>query len=122
MLKQITLFFFLAVSLFAAFHSQQSVEKCFKAILEYNTDSTPKKHDILLLKSMVECYITIDDETILEDLNELYIESRYPGDMGLLPHGKPTLEDAREFYDFAKEIFERVCILLDISFQEIKAQ
>jgi HEPN domain-containing protein len=38
----------------SAFHSQQSVEKCFKATLEYKTGSTPNKHDILLLKSMIE--------------------------------------------------------------------
>ena len=30
-----------------------------------------------------------------------YIDSRYPGDMGLLPYGKPTLEDAKEFHEFA---------------------
>jgi len=103
-----------------AFHSQQSVEKCFKAILEYHTHSTPKKHDVLLLKSMVENYITIDDEDILEDLNELYIDSRYPGDMGLLPNGKPSLEDAKEFYEFANELFKQVCVLLNISIEEIK--
>lgn len=105
-----------------AFHSQQSVEKCFKAILEYKTHSTPRKHDMLLLKSMIEPYITVSDEDILEDLNELYIDSRYPGDMGLLPNGKPTLEDAKEFYAFAKDIFAQVCTLLDISIDEIKAQ
>ena len=104
-----------------AFHSQQAIEKCFKAIIEYNTDATPYKHDIILLKSMTEKYITIDDEDILEDLNELYIDSRYPGDMGLLPHGKPTLEDAKEFYNFANDFFIRVCKLLDISIEEIKA-
>jgi hypothetical protein len=25
-------------------------------------------------------------------INEVYIDSRYPGDLGLLPHGKPTIE------------------------------
>jgi len=105
-----------------AFHSQQSVEKCFKAVLEYNTGSTPNKHDMLLLKSMIESYMSIDNEDILEDLNELYIDSRYPGEMGLLPHGKPTLKDAKEFYNFANDIFYRVYILLNISIDDIKAQ
>ena len=31
-----------------------------------------------------------------------------PGDLGLLPNGKPTIADAEEFYNFAKEIFEKV--------------
>ena len=41
-------------------------------------------------------------------MDDLYIESRYPGDLGLLPNGKPTIADAEEFYNFAKEIFEKV--------------
>jgi len=52
-------------------------------------------------------------------INELYTESRYPGDLGLLPQGKPTLQDAKEFYDFAQEVFERVCKLLDIETSEL---
>jgi len=28
--------------------------------------------------------------------------------MGLLPYGQPTLEDAKEFYEFALDIFNRV--------------
>jgi hypothetical protein len=35
-------------------------------------------------------------------------ESRYPGELGLLPNGKPTLEDAREFHDFAAAIYNDV--------------
>ncbi len=33
-------------------------------------------------------------------------QSRYPNEFGVLPSGKPTLEDAREFYDFAKMNYE----------------
>lgn len=38
----------------------------------------------------------------------LYIESRYPGAFGFLPEGKPSLEDVKQFYDFAKQIYEIV--------------
>jgi HEPN domain-containing protein len=75
-----------------------------------------------MLKDMVKNYIEIDNEDIFEDLNSLYIESRYPSDMGLLPYGKPTLEDAKEFYNFANKLFIKVCILLKIDMQEIKTQ
>ncbi|MBL4785883.1 MAG: HEPN domain-containing protein [Cohaesibacteraceae bacterium] len=85
-----------------SFHSQQSVEKSFKALLEYHSQAVPKKHDVLMLKDKVEKYIQINNEDLLEDLNTLYIDSRYPGDMGLLPSGKPTQLEAKEFYDFAK--------------------
>lgn len=46
--------------------------------------------------------------TILKKLDELYIDARYPGDLGLLPNGKPSLEDASEFYEFAKMVHEKV--------------
>lgn len=103
-----------------AFHSQQSTEKCLKAILEYNDTKVPSKHDLRMLNRLVSNYITIDDDLILDSLNTLYIDSRYPGDMGLLPHGKPTLEQAQEFYEFAKHIFYRVCKLLEIDPEEVK--
>ncbi len=103
-----------------SFHSQQSVEKSLKALLEYNSQKVPKKHDVLMLKDLVKDYIDIEDEDILEDLNTLYIDSRYPGDMGLLPNGKPTLQDAQIFYDFANNIFKEVCILLNITIEDLK--
>ena len=97
-----------------AFHSQQSIEKSFKALLEFYTNRVPKKHDLILLANLVSQYIDVDNEDILEDLNELYIDSRYPNNFGLLPNGKPTLENAKEFYLFADDIFDRVCQILDI--------
>jgi len=103
-----------------AFHSQQSVEKSLKAILEFNNINVPKKHDVQMLKDLVDKYIHIDNEDILDDLNSLYIDSRYPSSFGLLPNGKPTLEDAKEFYEFAMDTFDRVCRLLEINQEEVK--
>lgn len=40
--------------------------------------------------------------------------------MGLLPYGKPTLEDAREFYKFAQDIFNQICTVLNIDQEEVK--
>ncbi len=51
----------------------------------------------------------LDDYTIIDDLDSLYIETRYPSGMGLLPYGKPSLEDIQMFYDFACKIFNRAC-------------
>ena len=97
-----------------AFHSQQSIEKSFKALLEFYTNRVPQKHDLILLAELVSQYIDVDNEDILEDLNELYIDSRYPNSFGLLPNGKPTLENAKEFYLFADDIFDRVCEILGV--------
>ncbi len=91
-----------------AFHSQQSVEKSLKALLEYNNRKIPKKHDLILLKSQVSDLLEIVEDDILDSLNRLYIETRYPGDLGLLPNGKPDIEDAKVFYEFAKSIYKKV--------------
>ena len=103
-----------------AFHSQQCIEKSFKAILEENEIEFPKIHKLRKLQSMLPIDIVIQDAFTVKVLDELYIDSRYPGAMGLLPHGKPTLEDARKFYEFAQDIFNQVCKLLDIDPDEVK--
>ena len=98
----------------ASFHAHQAIEKSFKAIIEYQNKKIPKTHDLLSLKDRINNILSIENEEILEKLNELYIDSRYPSDFGLLPYGKPTLKDAQEFYNFAKEIFYKVCEILDV--------
>lgn len=103
-----------------AFHAQQSVEKSFKAILENKEIEFPNIHKLLRLYKLIPIPVTISNFNLLTILDKLYIDSRYPGDMGLLPHGKPTLEDAKEFYDFSLEIFNQVCTVLNIDANEVK--
>jgi HEPN domain-containing protein len=45
------------------------------------------------------------DAEMADLLDKLYIDTRYPGDFGLLPDGKPTSEKARVLYRFAKNIY-----------------
>ena len=99
----------------AAFHAQQSVEKSFKAIFECKDKTVPKKHDLVILYNLTSTFMKIEDVDILDTLNSLYIDSRYPGDLGLLPDGKPTLVDAEEFYDFAKKVYDKVKIIIESS-------
>ena len=96
------------------FHSQQAVEKSIKALLEYQDKKVPKTHKIQSLIDIAKLDLK-DFEDIIQLLDGLYIESRYPGDFGLLSNGKPTLEDAKEFYDFAQMIFDKVCKILDVN-------
>jgi len=91
-----------------AFHAQQAIEKSLKAILEYHNNKVPKKHDLIQLKISVSDFIQIDDDDTLDSLNRLYIEARYPGDLGLLPNGKPGVEDAEVFYNCAEKIYREV--------------
>ena len=79
-----------------AFHAHQAVEKSLKALIEYNEIPLRKTHNLERLYNHIDEQIRLD-YNMLEFLNELYIESRYLGDMGLLPNGKPTLEEAKNF-------------------------
>jgi len=101
-----------------AFHSQQVVEKTLKAYIEYKHDRVPKIHKLQSLVDMIDLDFQKDDD-LIQVLDTLYIESRYPGDMGLLPYGKPTLKDAKEFYEFAQEVFNKVCKILNLSIKEL---
>jgi HEPN domain-containing protein len=49
----------------------------------------------------------VEDDIIIS-LDSLYLESRYPGEFGLLPEGKPTIKQARIFHAFAQEVYEIV--------------
>lgn len=91
-----------------AFHCQQAVEKSLKAALEYDGRDVPRKHDLLMLKDSLSDFILLDNEEILEALNSLYTESRYPGMLGLLPNGKPTVSEAKEFYAFARMVYDDI--------------
>lgn len=93
----------------ASFHAQQCVEKTLKAVLEKYAKRVPKIHDLDKLLSEVKKYIDIEsDKAIIDKLNMLYIESRYPGAFGFLPNGKPTSENVEEFYTFAENIYDTV--------------
>jgi HEPN domain-containing protein len=97
-----------------AFHAQQAVEKSFKAILEEFQNAVPKIHTLetLLPKVCVYVQFTAISLELLEDLDKLYTDARYPGDFGLLPSGKPTIEEAKSFYELAHAIHARAEALL----------
>jgi len=88
-----------------AFHCQQTIEKYFKAYLIEKDISIIRTHDLIRLNAMIKDIkdLGIDEEKLII-INEVYIESRYPGDFGLLPDGMPSEEQAKEFVALAKEI------------------
>lgn len=104
-----------------AFHSEQAIEKCFKAIVCQQNMEIPKIHDIRRLHKLTGNNFPLDESMleILLKINELYIDSRYPADHGLLPDGKPTPHDAKIFYNLAQYIFQKSCNILNVSPEEI---
>lgn len=89
-----------------AFHAQQAIEKSLKASMEEFEIRIPKIHSLSKLLNLCPQIIEIDlDDDIVIALDSLYIESRYPGEFGLLPGGKPSQKQAQMFYDFALEVY-----------------
>jgi len=92
-----------------AFHAQQAIEKSLKAIIDEFDLGFVKIHQIETLLEIVKEHVEADiDHEIVQILDSLYIESRYPVDIGLLPNGKPTEEDAENFFKFATLIYQSV--------------
>jgi len=91
-----------------AFHSHQVIEKCFKAIMEDKGLTIPRIHSLSKLFGNIEHFITFSIDTkMLQKADTVYTVSRYPGDIGMLPQGKPSGELAKELYVFAKYVFEK---------------
>ena len=88
-----------------AFHCQQTIEKYLKAFLIEKDIPIIRTHDLINLNAMIKEVKDLDiDEDMLITINEVYIETRYPCELGLIPDGMPSVEQAKEFMDFTKEV------------------
>jgi HEPN domain-containing protein len=91
-----------------SFHCQQCLEKCFKAIIEEQDKPSIKSHDLLRLQLNTDIKLSDPETILLSMINEAYIDSRYPGELGLLPNGKPTLSEAEAFIQLCDNILLRL--------------
>ena len=97
-----------------AFHSQQCIEKSFKAVIEEFEIGSVRIHNLERLLEIIRDHLIVDaDPVLITMLDKIYIESRYPGDLGLLPDGKPPLTRAAKFHALAWHIYETVSEKLD---------
>ena len=97
-----------------AFHCQQCLEKCFKAIIEEQDKPSMKSHDLLRLQLIANIQLTDSEIILLSMINEVYIDSRYPGDLGLLPKGKPTISEIESFIQLCDNILNKLKIQLNL--------
>ncbi len=96
-----------------AFHAQQCVEKCLKAVAEERLGTVPRVHDLRRLWEVVADQFSHDlDVNVLRELTDIYTDCRYPGDLGLSPSGKPTEQDAARFDQFADRVYATVLSVL----------
>jgi len=93
----------------AAFHCQQAIEKYFKALILEAGKPLPKIHNLLTLYGSVKEITDLGlDENLLATINDVYLDSRYPGEVGLVNGVKPTIELADSFFSFAKEVEAKI--------------
>jgi HEPN domain-containing protein len=97
------------VSNVVLFHAQQCVEKCLKALLEENGVLVPHIHSVVKLHSLVTekagISLTLEEDE-LDLVDAVYIDTRYPSGLGLLPSGFPTKEDAGEILGIVEKVFK----------------
>ncbi len=90
------------------FHSQQCIEKSLKALLEFFKIFPPKVHSInklfSLLPEEIRSKIPLTEEEI-NLIDDIYIDTRYPGNFGLLPSGFPSQKQATKVLNISKKVF-----------------
>jgi HEPN domain-containing protein len=68
-----------------------------------------KIHNLPTLYGTIKNIKNLDiDEDLLAIVNKVYLDDRYPGELGLLPDGLPTNEEACEFLEYAKLIEKKI--------------
>jgi HEPN domain-containing protein len=89
------------------FHSQQVAEKLLKSFIASYRKEIPRTHNLIRLHKICEDLIVgklgIDREMLIF-LNDVYIDSRYPADFGILPSGQSGEKEARQAYSYANAI------------------
>ncbi len=93
------------------FHSQQAVEKLTKALLEELLLGIPRVHSIKTLSSRLPDNIResiFSDVDEIDLLDDIYINERYPSEMGILPDGFPTRDRAKSIYDIANKLCNKI--------------
>ncbi len=97
-----------------SFHAQQCVEKSLKALLVLHDQKVPRIHDLRKLYAIVTNFgrVLIFSTEIIDQLNQVYIDTRYPGDFGLLPSGLPSHNKAEEFMREAEAIYAQVAKMI----------
>jgi HEPN domain-containing protein len=98
-----------------AFHCHQAIEKLLKAILNENKVLPPKIHDLNRLFNLLPEKLRERLNYLLEhieELNSIYIDSRYPADFALLPNATLSKEDKIRINNATDELYNALLGIL----------
>jgi len=93
------------------------VEKTLKSFLAYENKKIPKTHDLNEIHELIFSLIEFSDEDfeLLDTITEYHIEESYPAFDRLLP----SKSEIKKILEFAEELFDNVCKILNINKEEI---
>lgn len=96
--------------IYAVFMCQQSLEKCFKALLAYEDKEIVPIHNLRRLAEFAAVVHELDESTLLklDFLSSFYINARYKEDLQQLSKGI-TEPVARDFIQFSEELIKWLC-------------
>jgi len=96
--------------IYAIFMCQQSLEKCFKALLAYQEKEIIPIHNLRRLAELSNVIEELDDATLmkLDFLSNYYINARYKEDLQQLAKGISEAV-AQDFVQFAEGVITWLC-------------
>ena len=91
----------------ATFHCQQCIEKALKALLVFYGQDVPRIHDLVTLHKRTSAVVTLPIEaTELVQVNDAYIDTRYPNDTDSVSRRIPSEEKTKEFLSLSEDVYE----------------
>jgi HEPN domain-containing protein len=96
--------------IYAVFMCQQSLEKCFKALLASEDKEVVPIHNLRRLAELAAVIHELDESTLLklDFLSSFYINARYKEDLQQLSKGI-TEPLVRDFIQFSEELITWLC-------------
>jgi len=90
----------------AAFLCQQAIEKFFKALIMKFGKPPARTHNLLTLYGTIKEVTDLGfNEDLLAQVNDIYLESRYPCDNRLSDDWlMPTVEQVKDFFSFVNKV------------------
>lgn len=95
-----------------------AVEVTLKAFLAYENQKIVKTHDLIEISELVKDKISFDyeEKKMMVLISTYHIKGSYPP----RDNKMPSRDEIKEVLEFASELFDKVCSILDINLSEVK--